>query len=729
MTEVIATEAVKVLTPGLAGAASAAARRVLRLLRGRSARPPADRDGLLAYLLRLSREDETFAAQLAQELVAVESVDAVAAVAPALFKDRDELRARLSAPGVWLVAGARGAGKTALARQVGFDLVTGDRAHARAHVDLDDYRTGAALRIVEVQQEVLRQLNVEVIDEGPAAVADQYLRALVFRRFVLVLDNVAGAAEAERLAHPWPCAVVLATTRMLDSDLRAWCPTDPVVLFGLDDTGAHELLAAKCGAAMTAAEPGAVAELIRLCDAIPSTLLQSAARLVRRRGEPGAVASLVRRLGAEPDTAAVIDASVRDGIAELSAGTAGDLALLAGHPGTDFTVESAAALLGHSAHGTVDELLDAGLIVRTGERLRLLWAVRRQAPAPDTDRNDAFITWFRDLAGAADLAMDPAGVTDRARDGRLRRYPAPPVLPWPLPERRPVDWLQAEAHNVLDVLREAYGRGRHVEVVQICGALEALLTHRGHHWLCVEANRWGSASASALGWTAAVARLHALQGRIHTLVGLLDEAQAELDTAGKLLAGLGDRQLESSLLEFRSRLAQERGDPVAAEPEMRRAVAIDHEIGDRRAAGLHHRMLANLLAEAGRGREALALLDGGSVPAGDDRNAGRLHLVRAKAHAAEGDATAAGDELRLARDGFRRSGAQLYEDELTDVEARVARLAGDVEAARARWGWLADRYILAGHRRSAYYIDQLNILPPVLSRPGPESGSPRRSRQ
>jgi hypothetical protein len=226
-----------------------------------------------------------------------------------------------------------------------------------------------------------------------------------------------------------------------------------------------------------------------------------------------------------------------------------------------------------------------------------------------------------------------------------------------------------------------------------------------------------------------VARLHALQGRIHTLVGSFDEAEAALARAEALLMGLVDRQLESSLLEFRSRLAQERGEMVAAESAMRRAFALDREIGDGRAAGLHHRMLANLLAEAGRGREALALLDGRSAADGDDRNAGRLHLVRAKAYLAAGDGAPAVGELRLAREDFRRSGAHLYEDELTEVEARAARLGGDVDGARARWGWLADRYIRAGHRRSAYYLDQLTSLPPASSRPGPDSGSPRRSRQ
>ncbi|MEV0902843.1 NB-ARC domain-containing protein [Actinoplanes sp. NPDC049802] len=712
MLEVLAAEAVRVMTPGVAAATGYGARRILRLVRGRSSRPPSDRAALQAWILRQAREDETFAAQLAQELVAVDTVDAIAVLAPAMFADRAEIRERIQGPGLWVIAGARGSGKTALARQVAYDLR--DRVNACAEVDLDGFRDGESLRLIEVQQAVLRQLGVPHVDDTAPVVGDQYRRALRHRKFTLVLDNVIGEGEANALAHPWEHATVLVTTRVLGQDLRVWNTGDTIVLAGVDDDGAREILAARCGEAMLAAEPRATRELIRLCDGLPTVLAQAGARLARRHGRPDAVAELAEQLtGAQGP---LVDDLIRRSVAELPVD---GLEFVVGHPGTDITDAGVSALLGRPGDDLVDALIDAALMFRgPGGRLSLLWSVRRSVTADDTGFL-RFLGWFRDMAGAADLAMDPAGVTDRARHGRLRRYPAPPELPWPERRLRPADWLQNEAHIVLDLLREAHHRGHHVEVVQICGALEALLTVRGHHLVCLAANEWGIASAEALGWRPAAARLHALQGRIQMLLGHLDRADVSLSTAEALVAPLGDRQLESSILEFRSRWAQESaragaaGQLALAETGLRTAVAIDRELGDGRALGLHLRMLANVLVDAGRGGEVLALLADATAPAGDTRNLARLHLVRARAHLALRDAAAAAEDLRRARELTTGSGATQYELELADLRAQVALAYGDVEQARRWWGWVAYRYFLAEHPRQREFTDRLSGLPPT----------------
>ncbi|WP_189329021.1 NB-ARC domain-containing protein [Actinoplanes ianthinogenes] len=714
MIEVLASEAVRVMAPSVAGAASGGARRLLALLTNRGERLPADPAGRVAFILRRAREDETFAAELAQELVAVDSVDAVAVVAPALFADREEVRARLAAPGVRLIGGAHGTGKTALAWQVVHDLR--ESINAYAVVDLDEYRDGAVLRVTEVRQEVLRQLGVPQVDDTAPIVADQYRRALRHRRFALVLDNVAGAAEAEALVHPWEHATVLVTTRVLTQDLRVWHPGRPEVLGAVDPDGAELILASRCGPEMLAAEPDAVRELIRRCDGIPSILGQAGAWLARRQGKPGAVAEMVARLRGAGEVGTLFDDSVRLSVAELDAGTAADLVTLAGHPGTDISDAGVAALLGRPADDLVDRLLDAALLVRGPHgRLSLLWSVRRHLrPAGDDAAFARYLRWFRDLAGAADLAMDPAGVTDRAREGRLRRYPAPEPAAWPFPHLRPVDWLQGEAHLVPDLLREAHHRGYHVEVLQLCGAMEALLTLRGHHWLCLEANAWGIAGAEALGLPLAAARLHALQGRIHVLLGQLDRADAELSAAESLVPDDADRQLTSSLLEFRARWAQERarlgatGELASAESMLRRAVTIDRALDDRRGLGLHLRMLANVLVEASRAGEALALLDGAAAPAGDARNAARIHLVRAKAWLSLGAAAEATGELDRARGLTTDSGATQYELELADLRGWAAHLTGDTEAARKWWGWVAYQYFLGEHPRAREFADRLS---------------------
>jgi len=727
MDEVLANEAIRILGPGIEGAARYGLQRLWNLVRGRSTRPPSDSAGLIAHVAQRARDDAAFFTDLAQEVVAIESAGALSAVAPMLFVDRDEVRAQVARPGFWLIAGPYRIGKTTLVQQVAYDLR--DQVNGYANVDLDRYRSGAALRVVEVQQEVLRQLGVPQIEEPtPPVVAEQYQHGLTFRRFVLVLDNVSGAKEATDLVHNWPNAVVLVTTRMLGQDMRAWSPSPPITLGGLDPEGARQLLINRCGEQLVADEPDAVVELIRICDALPDVLVQVAAGLSRRRGEPGVVAAMVGRLASEPDSVAVLEASERRSVAELTPRAAAGLALLAHHPGLDISYPGAAAYLGGSGEAVIDELLDAALVFAEPDaRLRMVWLARRRATTAGGDDEskaaafDRYLRWFRDLAGAADRDMDAPGVTDadRARDGRLRRYPMPPAIPRPAAESRPVDRLQAEAHVVVDLLREAHHRGRHVEVVQVCGGLEALSTLRGHHWVCHAANEWGLASAKALGWTAAVVRLHTNQGRILTQLGLFDRADRELRAAEDLLPGLDDPQLESSVLEPRARWAQERQtdrahrDLRAAESGMRRAVEIDRRIGDGRALAIHLRMLANILVEDGRAGEALALLGGVTAQAGDDRNAARLHLVRAKAHEALAETEAATAELRQARELTTRSAATQYEMELADVEARVALRTGDVDTARAWWSEIAFQYFQAGLRaRAESYAAKLTTLPP-----------------
>ncbi|MEV6349991.1 NB-ARC domain-containing protein [Actinoplanes sp. NPDC051851] len=718
MLEVLAAEAVRVMAPGVATVAGGSARRLWQLFRDRSERPPAEPEALRRFILRKARQDREFAAWLAQELVAVESVDAVAVVAPSLFVDREKVRQRLTAPGVWVVAGVHGSGKTLLSEQIAYD-VRNDVASI-ATVDLDLFRDGAVLRLVEVQQEVLRQLGVPHVDDTAPIVADQYRRALRHRCFLLILDNVAGAAEAEALVHTGERAIVLLTTRLLSQDLRAWYAGEPVVLYGLDDAVAAErVVAGRCGAEMLAAEPEAVRELIARCDAIPSILAQAGGWLARSKGRPGAVAELVGRFRAAGDLGAILETSIGLAVDALDPAVAAGLRVLAGHPGADISDAGAGALLGRPADDVVDALLDAGLMARgPAGRLGLLWSVRRHLGFATEDAAvERYLGWFRDLAGAADLAMDPVTVIDRARDGRLRRYPAPPEIVWPFPGTRPVDWLQGEAHLVPDLLREAQRRGYHVEVVQICGAMEALLTLRGHHWLCLTVNELGIASAEALGWRAAVVRLHALQGRIYTLLGVVDRAAAAFGNAGELITGLEDGRLESSVLEFRAGLflttarLGSTGDLVEAESLLRRAVAIDRGLGLARPLGLHQRMLANVLIESGRPAEALALLSGIVAPAGDSRNASRVHLVSAKALIALGDGPGAGAELRRAEELTTASGATQYHLELADLHGHVARLTGDIEGARRWWGWVAMRYIGAGNPRRDHYIALLNSLP------------------
>ena len=191
----------------------------MRALLRRLGALPQDPEELRRAIRRAGERDPQFAAEVAAELAAVIGAPGrLAVLPPPLFFDRTELRAELGREGTHLIAGLRGVGKTALVLQVCQDSAE-DFPGGAAYVDLDEFRTGEALRIAAVQTAVLRQLGAQVGGDVPAELAEQYLRALVHRRFVLVLENTVGAGELRTLVQPWPASSVLVTTRRLTDDL------------------------------------------------------------------------------------------------------------------------------------------------------------------------------------------------------------------------------------------------------------------------------------------------------------------------------------------------------------------------------------------------------------------------------------------------------------------------------------------------------------------------------
>ncbi|MET0492274.1 MAG: NB-ARC domain-containing protein [Actinoplanes sp.] len=701
--EVVAQEAAKTVMAGAGGVIVSGAGGVMRALLRRLGALPHDPEALRRAILRAGERDPQFAAEVTAELAAVTGASGrLPVLPPAPFFDRGEVRGVLSRPGTHLVAGLHGVGKTALVLQVCQDVAE-EFPGGAAYVDLDEFRTGEALRAAEVQAAVLRQLGAPVAGDVPAELAEQYLRALVHRRFVLALDNVAGAAELRTLVQPWPASLVLVTTRRLTDDLWSWAQSPPVILHGLDEQGAREMLDERCAGA-AAGEPAAVAELLALCERMPFAIQQAGALLARRRGAPGAVAAIRDELAGSGDPGELVTRCLSRAVDALDGAAVTDLLGLAAQPVEDLSHEAATAALGHRADG----LIDAGLVVSENGRIRLPRLIRtfalglRKGHQAETDAIfGRLLAFYRDTAVAADLAGGD----------RLRRYSIPPGLAWHRPQT-PLDWLETEGPAIAAVVPRAHHSGKYVEIVQLCGALEPLLTSRGHHWLVHGVNEWGIRAARALGDRVVEARIHAVQGRILTQLHLLDRAAAALAGAERLLAGIEDPQMQSSLLEFQGSLAAAGKDYTAAVDTFRRCVAIDKQHRLARASGLHHRMLANALVLLGRPREALELLARAQALTTDVRNDARVRTVAARAHLALNDLLAAAAETAQARELAAAAGARRYEVEFADIEAEIAWRRGDVEAARGRWGWIAQFYWNSGDRRFDDYLAKLSQLPP-----------------
>ncbi|MDP9795394.1 tetratricopeptide (TPR) repeat protein [Catenuloplanes nepalensis] len=611
---------------------------------------------------------------------------------PMAFHDRAEARARLAAPGVWVVGGAPGAGKTALLRRVAADVADG----GVAYLDLDDdaLRLGDQLDLDAARCEILRQFGL------PSADPARYPQLLARGRHTLLLDNARGEAEIAPLVAVSPAARVLVSTRRLGDDFRRARPRAIVALGGLDPDGAWEMLAARVSPAMLAAEPEAAHGLLEAADRMPYGIQQIAARLSRRSGEPGALASELAALRTTGDRDEFLDLMVSRAIGALSASSRDGLALLTRYPGDGFTRDGATALLGPLAVATLTELDDLSLLDRAPDgRLRLFSLVRRRAhllPTP-SDVDGALLRLLGhhvSLGVAADVAL--------TRPDRLRAYPVPPDAEWPLPVP-PLDWLAASAGTLFALTAQAHHRGRHHDVLRLCGTLEVLHLHRGHHERCDAAFRDGVASAAALGDPLAQARLTASRGRIALLRGRLTEAADLLDAAHNLLAeararGLDTVRFDASLAEFRARLAEQSGDLPAAVALLRAALEADRAADWSYSRGIHARMLANVLVKAKLPGDALAAADEAAAHTADRRNAGRVATVRAKALLALGWLPAAGTALTAAREAV--AGTTQYDPELDEIEGDLALATGDRATAHAAWSRVVDRALKLGDDRA-----------------------------
>ena len=730
LVDVVMGEVAKTVTASVASAGMAGAGRLLRLVRNKVDQQrlpvgaPENLDELRELLVRCAGEDPEWGEQLARELA--ESVPAaldaevnVAFVPPVPFCDRDSLRSGLPDSGVRGFAGPRGSGKSALVQQLAADRVARFGVH-RAVVDLDDFRVGDVVRLAEAKRHVLRQLGVAEVVVGEPELGQQYVRVLVRRPVLLVVENVLAADEVTALVVDGPAATTLVTTRRLTRDLRASVPRWSE-LGGLDEPGALAMLASCCPDSLVAAEPGNATELVRRFGCQPHAIRVLGGILSLRVGEVKPIAGLL----AEFDVAGIgetddlLGAALTGQVADVPASARDGFRLLALCPAGEFTIATAEIMVGRSARRDVERLRELGLVEVIGPgRFRMSWSVRRFAAELGAVENaeealDRLMKYYAGRAVAADLAGGQ----------RMRYYRVPDgVSDWPADEDR-VAWLDAEAEVLGALVDRAYLHGHDDEVGQLCGGIEVLSLHKGRYELCLAAYERGAQAANRQGEPKLLARQHALCGRAATLLHRFDRARVELDAARAAAARLVEPALTASIWEFTGRLAEEqaRGLPApnwrGAIDSFANAVRIDRAYGDagRRALGLHSRMLAGVLIDDGRATEALPLLDEAlaCTVAGDDRNAARVYTVQAKARMRLGELPAARTALGRAQELVQASGASQYQVELADLTAEIEFRAGNIGQARSGWAALAQACLQDGHPRAAEYFAKLSWLPPL----------------
>lgn len=612
-----------------------------------------------------------------------------------------------SAPTVTVVSGMHGVGKSAIGRH------WAHQNHARfpggaLTADFSRRRHPQGVSVSDVLADFLRQLGTSEV-AMPTTLREKQLlfqRLTAERPILMLLDDVDQSAQALATLPAAPGSLVVVTSSYrLEELVREGAR--PLLLEPLDEHAAADLLAEFAGSERIDAEPDPARLVLTACAGLPIALCVCGARLAVNPGKP--ISWLAESLQSPARLALLspegeFDVSAVFGMAydDLPAAAAELYRLLGIHPGPEFTVAAAAALLASNSEEVLpllEQLEEAYLLEGDGAgrwrphdlvREHMRFSARAEEEPANLDRAMArLIDWYTAAAQRADHAV----VEDR-----LRLDSADPPQAEDLPQlRSPLQafsWFDVERHNVLALQRAALERQHYERVWQIGEALWPLCAShkRFSEWL--ESQRLGIVAGEELKRLDVVARMRSQLARAHAELAEPEQAQAEMEQALAAAAAACNRELLASVIEFGGVCQLRAGDFCAALEAFGRARDSFAALGNQRGVALQDYHIGWSLLQAGdyslaldplsRAEQAMRRLD-------DHINVGRCLVRRGEALSKLARADEAREALTQAIDVLHSVGIAFEQAEAHEALAGIADVGGSTESARS-------------HRQSAYRL-------------------------
>ena len=396
--------------------------------------------------------------------------------------------------------------------------------------------------------------------EGRAAL---YRSLLDGKRMLIVLDNARNVAQVRPLLPGSPGCLVVVTSRNELTGLVAAEGAVPLTLDVLSYAEAHEMLARRLGQDRAAAEPGAADEIIEACARLPLALSIAVGRAASRPKRPlaelaGELRDATRRLDALEADDAVTDvrAVLSWSYDQLSETAARMFRLLGVHPGPDISLSAAASLAGMPR-------AEAGSALRELSRTHM---VAEHLPGRFTF-HDLLRAYAVDQAQRHDSEPERQAAVHRLLDHYLhtamtasqrfsphrpplRLSPAQPdVMPADVADKgQAIGWFDAEVPVLLALIRYADANGFDSHAWQISWALGPFFNRRGR-WRDYAATQLTAlAAADRLGDTVALAHTHYLLGNAQAHMSDYDAAGPNVRQALDMFRELGDRANEGMVL-------------------------------------------------------------------------------------------------------------------------------------------------------------------------------------
>ncbi|MEJ3652113.1 tetratricopeptide repeat protein [Actinomycetes bacterium KLBMP 9759] len=612
-----------------------------------------------------------------------------------------------AAANIVVLSGAPGVGKTALA----VHWAHGVRSRfpgGQLYLNLLGHSGGQPLSPMEALTRLLRGLDV-VPERVPTDVAEAsaLLRStLADTRTLLLLDDAGNADQVRPLLPGGPGCLVLVTSR---SSLRGLVARNgaaqlTVQTMAPDDSSA--LLTRLLGPT----EPGAVAELARLCGHLPLALRIAAANIL---GGDRDVAAFVERLrsgnrlaelAVPADTDAMVKAAFDLSYEALPGEVRRLFRAMAVAPGRDVTAATAGALLGRpaaDAQGLLEQLAGAHLVEQpvTGrfeqaDLLRLYAAERLASEDTEQERSAA---WHRLLAHYL-AALDAAA---RLLYSDVLRLPVdPPAAVSFADHREALAWIDAEMPALQTAVLRAADSGPARAAWQLADALHGYLQLRGsvlQWWLVASA---GLGAAEAAGDPTGQAASHLSMARMYTRQDRYDDAVHHAELALALSSAAGWTECEAASHRVLGNIHRLSGDTEAAGVHLERALAladpadragaasiinniatVNHELGRLEAAATRYSHVLELLDESG----ATTVISQVRTDLGDALNGlGRhdealRHIEKAlEVHRELADRAQEGYDLRTMAEAHRDAGRLRQALELAEQAVTIASDVDDV---------------------------------------------------
>ena len=624
----------------------------------------------------------------------------------------------LAEPGVWVLDGMAGVGKTALAVHTAH-LMAGTHPDGRFYLNLHAHTSGRGPMEPDTALEtLLRALGLPTarIPEDSDERAALWRAELASRRAVVVLDNAVDAAQVGPLLPGATDSAVLVTSR------RRMAGLDNVRQLSLDVISrdeAVELFAAVAGRRGGPAEQAAVEEIVRLCGRLPLAVRICAARL--RHRPAWTAAALVERLRGENRRLAEIDAG--DGgiaaalalsVSQLDRPAARLFALLGSAPSAEVDAFLAAALADSTLEETerlLEDLVDVHVLeLPAAGRYRLHdlsrdYARGREVPDREVARHRMFDYYLHCTIAAAQL-FDPY---QAARSSVTPVLHPPAYAPELTDREQAAAWWDAESGNLVDTARAALEAGEPQRTIAQARKANRffLLQGRTQEWIAMgrlsleAARRTGDANDEA--WSLlACGAAHRRSGDVPRALAFLREGREVARTRGPVSD-------EGFILNALAVINGDLWDLDAAIENFLAAIAVFEAADNSRGTSVAMVNLAEMLLRRGRvqealdrARAALRIFEADEHPAGAAKALGTLGAIQHRL----GDFEAAREGYAASLDSAVRIGFRELEVSARNGLAVTARDVGDLATAFGHHAEVARQVAEEDHPDQASFLNE-----------------------